>query len=131
MATPHQAFTWKRKGGYEVSSKGDKRFSAFYAYLPDGCSVEYHYQVNIKGYVSIQEGKGKPPVDLTTTREAQWRAYLGLWRVWAHSHIPLMRELYLKAKEKDYCLSDCFASTEINQARALSVILNELVAKGE
>ena len=31
-------FQWARfaKGGYECSSKGDKRFSAFYALLSDG-----------------------------------------------------------------------------------------------
>lgn len=33
-------YTWKRydKNGYEVSSAGDKRFSAFYAKMPDGRS---------------------------------------------------------------------------------------------
>ena len=44
---------------YECSSRGDKRFSAFYAYV-DGKSIEYIYQVEIKGYSSIEEGKGKP-----------------------------------------------------------------------
>lgn len=29
-------YTWQRYGGYEVSSRGDKRFSAFYARLADG-----------------------------------------------------------------------------------------------
>src|SRR5690606_2260660 len=33
-------FTWSRYGGYEVSSKGDARFSAFNARMPDGRSIE-------------------------------------------------------------------------------------------
>lgn len=45
-----QQFTWARRGGYEVSSKGDKRFSSFCAIMPDGRSLECHYQCDIKGY---------------------------------------------------------------------------------
>ena len=41
-------YKWARYGGYEVSSKGDKRFSAFNAYLPDGRSIEQVYQCDIK-----------------------------------------------------------------------------------
>ena len=49
------------KATYEVSTAGDKRFSALNATLSDGKTIEYHYQVNIKGYDSIKAGKGKPP----------------------------------------------------------------------
>ena len=42
---PSEHFTWQRKGGYEVSSKGDNRFSAFSARMPDGKSIEHHHQV--------------------------------------------------------------------------------------
>lgn len=37
-------YSWKRYGGYEVSTHGDKRFSAFCALMPDGRSIEMHYQ---------------------------------------------------------------------------------------
>lgn len=126
--TKHRQFKWVRKSpiSYEVSSKGDKRFSAFYAILPTGRSIEWEYQVNCKGFSSIQEGKGKPPCDLSVD---VWKEYLNLWRIWANNNLPLMRELYKAAILRDYTLSDMFATTEVNQARALATILNELCGK--
>lgn len=123
-------FTWQRFGGYECSSKGDKRFSAFNAVLKDGRSIEQHYQCDIKGYdpggKDWRLGKGKPSLrDLDLYTE-----YLNLWIAWAHEHLPLMRELYHAARKQEYVLSDRFATSEINQARALSDVLNELVEKG-
>ena len=117
-------FTWQRRGGYEVSTKGDKRFSAFNAILPDGLSIEIFYQTRIKGYGTWQEGKGKPPLDQSVDL---WKEYLNLWRIWANNNLPLMRELYFLAKDKGYVLSDCFANTPNNQAHALAEILNELI----
>lgn len=118
-------FKWARKVkvSYEVSSKGDKRFSAFYAIMPDGNSIEWHYQTRIKLYPSIQEGKGKPPLNPNTDT---WGEYLNLWRVWGQNNLPLMRELYKSAILRNHTLSDMFASTSINQAHALSHILNEM-----
>ena len=123
-------FTWHRFGGYECSSKGDKRFSAFNAVLKDGRSIEQHYQCDIKGYDPCGKdwrlGKGKPSLrDLDLYTE-----YLNLWRAWAQDNLPLMRELYHAARKQGCVLSDRFATSEINQARALSDILNELVEKG-
>lgn len=118
-------FKWARraKPGYEVSSKGDSRFSAFYAILPNGNSIEYEYQTVTKGYNSIKEGKGKLPLDPTTDA---WKEYLNLWRVWTGENIPLMRELYRAAVANNYTLTDMFATSPTNQARALATILNEL-----
>lgn len=120
-------FTWQRRGGYEVSSKGDKRFSALNAIMPDGRSIEMHYQCCVKGYdplgINWRLGKGKPPLDLSTDL---WQAYLHLWRIWAVDNLPLLRELYTLA-QPSCILSDCFASTPVNQAHALSDILNDLV----
>ena len=51
--------------GYECSTKGDKRFSAFCAIMPDGRSLEMWYQCDIKGYdiggTNWRLGKGNPP----------------------------------------------------------------------
>ena len=33
-------YKWSKTQGYEVSSRGDKRFSAFNAIMPDGRSCE-------------------------------------------------------------------------------------------
>jgi hypothetical protein len=118
-------FKWARRAnpGYEVSSKGDIRFSAFYAILPNANSIEWTYQTQVKGYPSIREGKGKPPLDKTVDL---WKEYLQLWRIWANSNIPLMRELYKSASANGYTLTDMFATSEVNQARALATVLNEL-----
>lgn len=67
--TPTIPYTWDRysiTNGYEVSTKGDKRFSAFNAKLSDK-SIEEIYQLDIKGYGYFHKyasaGKGKPPLE--------------------------------------------------------------------
>jgi hypothetical protein len=101
--------------------------------MPDGRSLEMHYQLDDpphgKGYcpggTDWRLGKGKPPLDLSVDL---WSGYLGLWRIWARTNVPLMRELFLlvRGQGNGCLLSDMFATTPINQAHALSVILNEL-----
>lgn len=117
-------YKWDRysDNGYEVSSAGDKRFSAFYAILPDGRSIEEHYQVDIKGYNSIKEGKGNPP-KREISRKDLYKRYKDLWRKWAENNEALIIELAIQAKNK--VLTDKFAKTKISQARALCEILNE------
>ena len=121
---PATKFTWSRSGGYEVSSLGDKRFSALYAVMPDGRSLEAHYQCDVKGYApgsnNWRLGKGKPPLRPTADL---YPAYLALWRTWAEHNPALIAEL--RARAIDGVLGDRFASTPVNQARALADILNE------
>lgn len=118
-------FTWARRGGYECSSKGDKRFSALFAVMADGRTIEQHYQCDVKGYqpggTNWRLGKGKPPLN---TSKDLWAEYLELWMAWARDHETLMWELMAHAKKHGNTLSDCFASTPVNQARALAEILN-------
>ena len=120
-------YTWKRYGGYEVSSHGDKRFSAFNALMPDGRSIEEHYQCDVKGYdiggKNWRLGKGKPPLKSMTPEEL-WHAYYCLWETWAYNHANLMRELVQLVYPFNNVLSDKFASTPVNQARALAEVLN-------
>jgi hypothetical protein len=122
-------FTWSRSGGYQVSSQGDRRFSAFYAIMPDGRTLECHYQCDTKGFdpggVNWKLGKGKSSLrkDVNLLKE-----YVALWTIWASNNMALMRELYFLAKDKNYVLSDCFATTEVNQANALAIVLNDLIA---
>lgn len=121
-------YTWKRYGGYEVSTHGDKRFSAFNAIMPDGRSIECHYQCDIKGYDiggrNWKLGKGKPPLR-KLSRDMCWQEYLKLWETWASNHKELMRELEVLASKYNNILSDKFANTPINQARALAEVLNK------
>lgn len=42
-------FKSNKNYGYEVSSSGDKRFSALFAKMADGRTIEEHYQCDIKG----------------------------------------------------------------------------------
>lgn len=115
-------------GGYEVSTKGDVRFSALAAVMPDGRTIEQWYQCDIKGYApggkNIRDGKGKPPL-LPYPDGELWLAYKTLWRIWAVNHIDLMGQLRAAAESKQNMLTDMFAHTNISQARALAEILNE------
>lgn len=109
---------------YEVSSKGDRRFSALFAKLRDGRTIEEAYQLDVKGYRRVSNdwraGKGKPPLEPMST-DALWKAYLGLWVQWARENPKLIEDLRVKARGK--VLTDRFATSQVNQARALSEIL--------
>ena len=117
-------FTFKRYGGYECSSKGDSRFSAFHARLPDGRTIEEHYQCDVKGYqpggTNWRLGKGKPPLISRDT----WPEYLALWEEWAKTNQSALDELRIAAAKYNNVLSDMFATSPVNQARALAEILN-------
>lgn len=117
-------YKWDRYNGYEVSTKGDKRFSALVAKLPDGRSIEEHYQCDIKGYqpggTNWRLGKGKPPLKEIDI----WSSYLALWVIWAVMNPNLIEELRNQADKHNKTLCDRFASSDINQARALACILN-------
>lgn len=106
---------------YECSSRGDRRFSAFYAKV-DGKSIEYIYQVEIKGYNSISEGKGKPGklYDLST----QKKLYKDLWRKYLQVNPTYKADLLEIIKTHE--LNDMFATKgALNQADILTEILNE------
>lgn len=132
IQTPH-VFTWARRGkGYEISTKGDKRFSAMVARMRDGRTIEMHYQCDVKrfdpGGRNWRLGKGKPPLD---TSVDLWEAYLGLWRTWGSNNPNLLIELASLASVYDNLLTDGFASTPVNQARALSYVLNETFSSAD
>lgn len=116
-------FTYGRTGGYEVSTQGDRRFSALVARMPDGRTIEEWYQCDIKGYPNWRAGKGKPPLR-EMSREKLWQCYLLLWEIWAGENPELLADLRIRAANAGYHLSDRFASTDVNQARALASILN-------
>jgi hypothetical protein len=121
-------FSWSRNQGYEVSSKGDARFSAFTAKMPDGRTIEQWYQCDVKLYdiggTNWRLGKGKPPL-FNYPGDHLWQMYLSLWRLWTLHNGKLVFELAQKASTHGHQLCDRFASTDINQARALATILNE------
>jgi hypothetical protein len=114
----------RAQNSYELSSRGDKRFSALYARLRDGRTIEEAYQLDVKGYREISNdwraGKGKPPLRSVDT----WAEYLALWKQWAKENPALIADLAQRAQGR--VLTDMFASSAISQARALAEILNEL-----
>lgn len=124
-------YVWKRYGGYEVSTKGDKRFSAFNAIMLDGRSLECHYQCDVKGYSpggkNWRLGKGKPSL---IEYDSLFDQYLNLWLLWFNNNHDLLLDLHEKAKDIRI-LSDRFATTEVNQAHALSIILNSMINSGQ
>lgn len=126
-------FRWRRLGGYEVSSEGDKRFTAKYAIMHDGRSLQEWYVNDIKQFDVRTYGLYGPAVRKPKTYNPDlFEEYLDLWRVWAFYNKPLMRELYKLSRDHQtpFVLSNRFAHTSINNARALSIVLNELVSKG-
>jgi hypothetical protein len=122
-------FTWKRYGyGYEVSTAGDSRFSALNATLKNGRTIEQHYQCDVKGYepggTNWKLGKGKPPLN-DISRDRLWESYLALWQMWCRENPQLFQGLRRCAMRKGHTLTDRFATSEVNQARALAKILND------
>jgi len=118
---------WARQAanGYEVSSAGDRRFSALNARLRDGRTIEEAYQLDVKGYrdkgaTHWKAGKGRPPVN-GKTPEQLYQEYRGLWDIWAGENPQLIDELAAASQGRP--LTDRFASTAVNQARALAEIL--------
>lgn len=139
---------WDRysENGYEVSSAGDKRFSALYAKFAKGTiiegvdvggkTIEEVYQKVIK-----KSGKGKAPAkdsklyntDLKTNEEREdfsyIKGYLPLWQEWAKQNPELIQELRENSNGKT--LTDRFSSTRVSQARALSDIINSRIVSEE
>lgn len=100
--------------GYEVSSRGDKRYSAMYATLPTGQTIEQAYQ-SAKG-----TGKGQPAKDPNFD---YWGTYKGLWNQYFDANPEALTEIAQLSQGK--VLTDQFANTSNNQARAIHEILVE------
>ena len=100
--------------GYEVSSRGDKRYSAMYATLPTGQTIEQAYQ-SAKG-----TGKGQPAKDPNFD---YWGTYKGLWNQYFDANPEALTEIARASEGK--VLTDQFANTSNNQARAIHEILVE------
>ena len=121
--------SWARfsQNGYECSSHGDQRFSALFARLKDGRTIEEAYQLDVKGFREItgnwREAKGQPARNGKTHSEL-WADYLKLWELFALENPELIEEL--EKISRGLVLTDKFASTSISQARALSVILTNI-----
>ena len=122
---------WVNSGGYECSTRGDRRFSALVALMPDRRTIEMWYQCDIKGYepggTNWKLGKGKAAI-YGFNREQQMELYISLWRLWAIRNGQLVEELANEARKPQYKngLSDMFArGNPINQANALVTIINE------
>lgn len=124
-------YSWARysDNSYEVSSQGDKRFSALYAKLKDGRTIEEAYQLDIKGYRTKGNdwklGKGKKPLN-NKNKEQIWQEYKNLWVQYLNENPDLEKDLREKAAGK--VLTDKFATTDVSQARALSEILNNNIS---
>ena len=115
-------YTWARKSNkesIECSSVGIKELSALYAKLPDGRTIEEHYQCDVKGYdiggTKWKLGKGKPPLK-TYTGDDLYLAYLGLWQSYFMYNPHLLLGIYSTGIT---ILTDTFATTPINQVNLM------------
>lgn len=133
-------YRWAKSSpeSYEVSSAGDRRFSAFNAILVvkngNTWNIETYYQIITKGYhqqakdsgIPFKQwwkiGKSKSPLNNKSSREL-YVEYLEIWRRWSVANPELFHELSILADGK--VLTDKFATTEVNQAHALCDLLNE------
>lgn len=146
---------------YEVSSAGDSAYSAYSAkfdlgtVLPremsvnrtdmpiGGTSIEKVYQDYVKG-----SGKGLPPAPESILSVGDgfskgqkedfsyYKGYLPLWQEWAVQNpfrIDYLRNLRgdAAAHGQKFVLTDRYASTNVNQARALCDIVNGQLMKDE
>ena len=109
---------------YECSSKGNKEFSALYAFI-DKKSIEEIYQLDIKGYRGKvehwKEAKRKPPLN-NKNEKMLYLEYLRLWQSYLKEKPNLYFKLLKEAKDKT--ITDMFGVTNINQARALCDLCN-------
>lgn len=128
---------------YEVSSRGDKRFSAMTATFAPGTTLFGHdvggrtiesvYQNGVKQgqwHVSVGNQKTGAPTSKeiikgNTEDDSYYQGYLPLWQEWARQNPQLIEELRQKAQGK--VLTDMFASTAVSQARALADVLNSTI----
>jgi hypothetical protein len=111
---------------YEVSTAGDRRFSALVARLQDGRTIEEAYQLDVKGYRKLGDdwrlGKGKPPLNATVDTT---KAYGDLWWRWAFENPRLVFELKRLSAGKR--LTDRFSRPgNVSQASALQTIIDSL-----
>ena len=128
----------------EVSSAGDKRFSALYATFKSGAyagrTIEDVYQNTLK-----MSGKGRAPAkesplhrerasDETLEQykkrveEVSFKAYKQLWSDWLVENPELANELSFLVQQ-GVKLTDKFAGTAVNQARALTELVSRKPGK--
>lgn len=134
-------YNWARTAsdGYEVSSRGDSRFSALNAKFAPGTTLFGHdvsnrtiesvYQHGVKqgDWGTDNNSKTGAPKDKTiitgnTENDSYIQGYLPLWQEWARQNPQLIEELRQKVQGR--VITDMFASTAVSQARALADILS-------
>ena len=134
-----QQMTSTEQKFYEVSSAGDKRFSALYATFKPGTNIfgqdvsnrtiESVYQHGVKqgDWITNNNYKTGRPMSKAiitgnTEDDSYAQGYLPLWQEWAKQNPDLIEDL--RTKSKGMQLNDKFARTRVSQARALTDILN-------
>jgi len=119
--SPKRAYDWCQfaelpVSGYEVTSKGDRRFSPFFMKVNSGedrlglISLEDYYHLILKGYYnqgyrSWKEVKGKPPLDptdFTYKVEIVYRGYLSRYLGLAYELALVGRTRYLTDMFDEY-----------------------------
>lgn len=117
---------YDRFAGYQVNTKGDRRYSPFITRIRDGRTIEEIYQCDVKGYdvggTNWKLGKGKPSLDKDVDL---FTSYFELWEEWFNEHPKEVDELHEILKLNLYRIGDKFGTTSVNQGLVLSILLNE------
>jgi len=109
--------SWSKFSGYDISKRGDSRFTPSSAILSNKKSIEENYNTNI---ILLKEKDSN--IDL-------WEEYLNLWRKWCFFRNDLTYQLLTEVRSHNGILRDRYAKSDFNHARALSIILNEIQLK--
>lgn len=123
------------RGTYEVSTRGDKRFSALHARVPslNNQLVEEIWQLDKKGFRELGNdwhlGKGRTPRPGSPayglTFEESQALYTDIWRQMFRDKPDMLQALVDSAGDK--ILTDSFAQPgRVSQATALQAILEEV-----
>ena len=83
-------------------------------------------EIGIRGFSNTNEGF-KQPARNGIRPEQCWQLYRQLWQTWAGLHPDLMDELMKQAS--GLVITNQFANSPINSARALAELLNDQMAQ--
>lgn len=109
----HSAEEWSQKEGWSEAHY----YKSVYPKIKTGQAHQIEYE-----YVASEDASSLEDYSFETV-------YLPLWREWAKQNPDLIQQLKEIAKGK--ILTDKFANTRVSQARALSIIVNELYTPQE
>ena len=104
---------YSQHSGYDVSSKGDRRFSPEFNRTASGQSIQWH----LENEILVKHGKN--------FSDEAYAAYYNIWRRWAERNYAKMAMLADLASRNDNTIRDSVTTGQMTHARVLAQLLNE------